>query len=108
MLIIFGVVNGSVFSGVAFYISMLTICLTFIAFTLVVGVYYRNLNGIRAMINTLMLSAIMVLYLLQSLNTNNPGQSISQPIIGISLLFVCMLFNFGVIVRVQYRKNKKR
>jgi hypothetical protein len=64
------------------------------------GNYLRKLHVVRAAINTICLITTMITLLLQTLNILNPSQNITAPLVGLSLLFLSLIFNITVLVRI--------
>jgi hypothetical protein len=97
---IFGIIDGAFSIGALFYVILISIIITFIILLILFGIYFRKINLIRVAVNFIAMVTITILYLLQSLQINNTSQKLALPVIGLVVLYITIIINFGVVIRI--------
>ena len=108
LMLIFAVVDAVASIGAGLYLSVAIGALLWWVATAVNGNYLRKLHTARSAINTLCLITTMVTLLVQTLNILNPSQNIIAPLIGLSMLFLSLIFHVSILVRIEYKRRRKR
>jgi hypothetical protein len=104
---IFAIVNSLSSIGTGMYLGVAMGALIWWVVIAINGNYLRKLHKIRAAINTICLMVTMITLLLQTLNILNPSQNTTAPLIGLSLLFISLVFNTTVLIRIEYKRKRK-
>jgi len=105
---IFAIINSVSSIGSGLYLSVAVGAVVWWVSIAINGSYLRKLHAVRAAINTVCLITTMITLLVQSLNILNPSQNITAPLVGLSLLFVSLIFNTTVLVRIEYKRRRSR
>jgi len=108
LMTIFAIVDACTSMGIGFYLSVAIGALVWWVVIAINGNYLRKVHTVRSAINTICLITTMITLLVQTLNVLTTSQNIIAPLVGLSMLFLSLLFHIAVLVRIEYKRRRKR